>query len=279
MEAFATLLENIPLWAVGMLLLVMFGLAAAFGRWLNARYAAPTDSGDSGLVVSASLGLLALLLGFTVSMAVARYDGRRAATLNEANAIGTFIYRTDLMPTALHRATLAELDHYVAARISVGRMGESSEAVARANKVTAEAAARLWQYMVAVGPEVNDNAIRILLVESVNAMFDAGTSRDAALSNRLPPTLVALLIVFPVASLVLIGYVSGRMVGAHFMASTELIVLLTLVLLLISDLNRPRSGTIMTPIAALLNVQDQLKAAQLRIATRSPLDAGTTTAP
>ena len=76
-----------------------------------------------------------------------------------------------------------------------------------------------------------------------------------------------LLILFPVASLVLIGYSSGDSVGAHFMASTELIVLLTLVLLLIADLNRPRSGTIATPIAPMLDVEAQLKASIARQAS------------
>ena len=87
-----------------------------------------------------------------------------------------------------------------------------------------------------------------------------------ALANRLPPTLVALLILFPVASLVLIGYVSGQLVGAHFLASTELILLLTLVLLLIGDLNRPRSGTISTPQTPLLEVQAQIIAARQSLA-------------
>ena len=104
--------------------------------------------------------------------------------------------------------------------------------------------------------------MRILLVESVNEMFGTAMARDAALANRLPPPLVLLLVVFPIASLMLIGYVSGRMVGARFMASSELILLVTLVLLLIFDLNQPRSGTIATPLAPLLEAEGQLKAAR-----------------
>jgi hypothetical protein len=267
MQEVTRLLESIPLWALGILLFLLFSLAAFCGRWLRVRMAPSKDVGEPGLVVSASLGLLALLLGFTVSMAVARYDGRRAATLNEGNAIGTFLYRTDLMPAELRASTLAQLDRYVSARIAVGRMGESREAVEKARAETAAAAQRMWAYIVEVGPRVPDTAVRLLVVESVNQMFDAATARDAALANTLPGTLVVLLIVFPIASLVLIGYVSGDSVGAHFMASTELILLLTLVLLLIADLNRPRSGTIATPIAPMLDAQDQLKAIMARNAS------------
>lgn len=254
-------LEDVPLTLLGILLFAMFWIAALFGRWLHRR-ATPDKAGDPGLIVSSSLGLLALLLGFTVSMAVARYDGRRAATLEEANAIGTFLYRTDMLPPAARAATLDELDRYVAARIAVGSQGESSEAVEAARAETGKAAQNMWNRLMQVGPQVPDTAIRILLVQSANQMFDMGAARDAALANRLPGTLVVLLILFPVASLVLIGYVSGESVGAHFMASTELILLLTLVLLLIADLNRPRSGTILTPMGPMLDVQAQLKAAR-----------------
>lgn len=264
MESLTRTLESMPLWLLGLSLFALFWLAAYFGRWVRGFSKGEKTGDEPGLIVSASLGLLALLLGFTVSMAVSRYDGRRAATLEEANAIGTFVYRTDLMPPEHRAATLAELDRYVDARIAVGRMGESREVVDAAHQQTSAAAQRMWGYMVKVGPQVPDTAVRMLLVESVNQMFDAATSRDAALGNTLPGTLVVLLILFPVASLALIGYTSGESIGAHFMASTELILLLTLVLLLIADLNRPRSGTIATPIAPMLEVQEQLKASIAR---------------
>ncbi|MCG2842695.1 hypothetical protein L6Q21_17100 [Sandaracinobacter sp. RS1-74] len=264
MQALANALEASPLWLLGPLFFLLFWLAAFAGRWLRNRSAPRDGAGGSepGFIISASLGLLALLLGFTVSMAVSRYDGRRTATLNEANAISTVVYRADLMPPALRATTLAELERYLDARLTVGRMGEDSESVARAHAETAKAAARMWTHIISVGPSVPDTAVRLLVVESVNGMFDAAMVRDAALANRLPPTLVLLLILFPIFSLILIGYVSGRMVGAHFMASTELILLLTLVLMLIADLNRPRSGTIATPLTPLLEVQDQLRAAK-----------------
>jgi hypothetical protein len=267
MQVLINAIDALQLWQLGLGLFGLFWLAAFLGRWIRKRLKPRAAVEDSGLIVSASLGLMALLLGFTVSMAVSRYDGRRAATLEEANAIGTFLYRTDLMPPELRAATRTQLDRYVAARIAVGRMGESRQAVEAARAETSAAAQRMWDYMIAVGPKVPDTAVRILLVESANHMFDMATARDAALGNTLPTTLVVLLLLFPVASLVLIGYTAGDSVGAHFMASTELILLLTLVLLLIADLNRPRSGTIATPIAPMLDVQNQLKASIARQAS------------
>jgi hypothetical protein len=257
-------LDSLPLWQLGLLLFGLFSVAALIGRSLHRERRRDEESGDSSYIISASLGLLALLLGFSVSLAVARYDLRRAANVQEANAIGTFIYRTDLMPEAPRRTTLAELDRYIAARIRVGQMGERPEGVAEAREITNEAAAALWDDVLAARAQVPDQAVQVLIVESANMMFDMAAARDAALANRLPPTLVALLIFFPFASLVLIGYVSGKSMGVHLMASTELILLLTFVLLLIADLNSPRSGTIRIPIDGFLAVQEQLRDARAR---------------
>ncbi|MFN3371662.1 MAG: hypothetical protein ACK4Z0_09060 [Sphingomonadaceae bacterium] len=253
-------LDSQPLWLLGLLLFGLFWLAAFVGRALHRKV--EEGKGDAGLVVSSSLGLLALLLGFTVSMAVSRYDLRRQATLQEANAIGTFLYRTDLMPPELRRQTLAALDGYVEARLRVGRMGEDQAGVEAAKAITRNAAEAMWRNVMVVRTQLPDPAVQLLLVESANMMFDMATARDAALANRLPPTLVLLLIFFPVASLILIGYVSGQSIGVHLMASTELILLLTLVLLLIADLNRPRSGTILTPMVPIEDVAAQLNARQ-----------------
>lgn len=264
MDGIRTSLEFMPLWVIGVGLFVLLSLSAALGRGLHRLTGAPDKDGESGIVVSSSLGLLALLLGFTVSMAVGRFEDRRVATTQEANAIGTFIYRTDLLPPELRRQTLAELDRYVNARLAVARIGERPDGVARAKAITAKAASDMWAQMIAAGAKVPDTAVRILVIESANQMFDMATIRDASLANRLPATLVILLLFFPVASLVLIGYVSGAAKGIHFLASTEMILLLTLVLLLISDLDRPRSGTIVNSQQTMLDVRAQLDAAIAR---------------
>ena len=264
LEAVDTMVGAVPLWLAGPLLFALLWCCAWFGRWLRRRAGDPANGGDSGLIVSSTLGLLALLLGFTVSMAVSRYDARRSATVAEANTIGTLIYRADMLPPAARAAMLDGLKKYTESRIAVGRMRESAAAVEEARARSSSAAQSMWDGIMAVGPSVPDTAVRILIVESANQMFDAGVVRDASLANRLPPTLVVLLLLFPMASLVLVGYVRGEQSGAHLMASSELILLLTLVLLLIADLNRPRSGTIAIPVQPLVDAARQAEGAMRR---------------
>ena len=49
-------------------------------------------------MLTATLTLLALIIGFTFSMAVSRYDLRKNYEEAEANAIGTELLRADLLP-------------------------------------------------------------------------------------------------------------------------------------------------------------------------------------
>jgi hypothetical protein len=55
---------------------------------------------DFGVVQAATLTLLALIIGFILSMAVERYDQRKNYEETEANAIGTEFIRADLLPAA-----------------------------------------------------------------------------------------------------------------------------------------------------------------------------------
>ena len=64
--------------------------------------------GQESYVVSAVLGLLALLLAFTFSLATDRFEARRVLVLEESNAIGTAFLRTQLLGEP-HRARLSQL--------------------------------------------------------------------------------------------------------------------------------------------------------------------------
>src|SRR5271169_6179769 len=54
---------------------------------------------DFDTVLAATLTLLALIIGFSFSMAVSRYDQRKNYEEAEANAISTEYARADLLPT------------------------------------------------------------------------------------------------------------------------------------------------------------------------------------
>lgn len=263
-DAITRALDSLPIWLCGVLLFALLMGGAALGRWLRARGGRDGSPGDASLLVSASLGLLALLLGFTVSMAVSRHEMRRSLLVQEANAIDTMRQRADLMPAASAVAMRDELSRYLDARIRVSRIGEDAGGVARARADSRVASERMWAKIVELRASVPEESVKLLLVEGAGRMFDLASEREAALDSRLPVALLALLLLFPVASAVLLGYAYGRSPGIHGPASTEMILLLTLTLLLILDLDRPRSGMILTSQRPLVELQ------QAELARRAP---------
>src|SRR5258707_5213715 len=67
------------------------------GRHVESKTTEKTKS-EISVVAGSIVGVLGLLLGFTMSMAVDRFEARQQLVLEEANAIATFYFRTQLLP-------------------------------------------------------------------------------------------------------------------------------------------------------------------------------------
>jgi hypothetical protein len=100
---------------------------------------------DTALLDGAILGLLALMIGFTFAMALSRFEGRREAVLNEANAIRTTALRARLLPEPHDAQVVKLLREYVQVRLAIMQRVPSSKeldnAIARANAIQES----LWQ--------------------------------------------------------------------------------------------------------------------------------------
>jgi hypothetical protein len=72
---------------------VTLWLASLTGSWLRRRNPSAGDeqNEDIGVILAATLTLLALIIGFSFSMATNRYDQRKNFEEGEANAIGKLI--------------------------------------------------------------------------------------------------------------------------------------------------------------------------------------------
>src|SRR5271165_627435 len=94
-------------------------LASQFGAVLGRRRPLKDDEReDFGIVQTATLTLLALIIGFSFSMAISRYDLRKSYEESEANAIGTEYVRAGLVPAANAAGVRALLSKYLGLRIS-----------------------------------------------------------------------------------------------------------------------------------------------------------------
>ena len=193
---------------------------------------------------SGMLGLLALIIGFTFAMALSRFEARREAVLNEANAIGTTALRARLLPDPHRAETLKLLREYIQLRLNVIQSGQSlaelSVAVDRSNGIQ-EA---LWLQVKALIVKDSGMVPTGLFIQALNEMIDDQAKRLAALRNRVPN--VVSLGLFGIAAVVagFAGYASGRDTKRTRLPLYIMGLLVTTVILLILDLDRPSSGFI-----------------------------------
>jgi hypothetical protein len=197
---------------------------------------------NASTLESAMLGLLALIIGFSFSMALSRFEARRDAVVNEANAIGTAALRARLLPDPHRTETLKLLREYIQIRLDIVQSGqslaESKTAVDRSNGVQES----LWLQAKALTAKDNGMVPTGLFIQALNEMIDDQAKRLAALRNRVPN--VVLFGLFGIAALVggFAGYASGRDTKRTRMPVYMMGFLVATVILLIFDLDRPNTA-------------------------------------
>jgi hypothetical protein len=100
-------------------------------------------------LTASALGLLALLLAFSLSHALSRYEVRRALVLEEANAIGSTARLATMLPNEPQPAILNLLREYVAVRIGLRRTYDPAK-LERDSAKSRELLSELWRQAVAV---------------------------------------------------------------------------------------------------------------------------------
>ena len=230
-----------PLGGIFVVSLIAILAASEIGRWFGARAAGRGRTGV-GTLESATLGLLALMIGFTFAMALPRFDARRDGVLTEANAIGTTALRARLLPAPHNRETLKLLREYTQLRLAFAqRLPSPQEWAAMMDRSNAIQEA-LWQQVKIVAAKDNSMVPTGLFIQTLNDVIDAQEKRLTAMRNRVPSIVLVALYGTTIVALAFAGYASGlardrARVGVYVMA-----VLVAAVILLIQDLDRPGSG-------------------------------------
>lgn len=239
---------------VALLILIVGGTAAATSlAGARLRDRAESHHTSVGVVQGTLLGLIGLLLAFGLTMAVGRYESRRALLVQEANDIGTTYLRAQLLPEPMRTNALDLLREYGDAAIDLADEVPDDE-VFQERAATMESLQNdLWnEAAMAVAVDPTGTAPR-LFVETLNAMIDTHTDRVASLRNRVPSTVVMLQVAGSAIALGVLGlYLSllGRGVATALIAASVVI----LTLFISFDLDRPHRGMITVPFGPLEDV-------------------------
>jgi hypothetical protein len=222
-------------------------LMLGFSTWVGfsvLRRGRALDEGlmeDFGVVVAATLTLLGLIIGFSFSMAVGRYEQRKSFEEAEANAIGTELVRADLLPPADATKVRALLKRYLDQRILFYTTLDRQE-LPQVNERTAELQKELWS-AVAAPATAQPNTLVGLAVSGMNDVLNSQGYTQAAWWNRIPSAAWALMAVIAICCTLLVGY-GARASKAHAVFLSVLPFVLSIAFMLIADIDSPRGGLI-----------------------------------
>ncbi len=204
------------------------------------------------------LGLLGLLLGFTFSMAMTRYDARRNLVLQEANAIGTTYLRTSFLPEPQRAQVRQLLKEYLDIRVEFYHAKENSAALDLVEKKAASLQREIWSLAVAASPQMMTATIS-LFFESLNEAIDLDASRLHALRTHVPSAVLLLVLIVASVGCCISGFGAGAS-GARSLFPNWLLPLLVAVFItMTADLDQPRHGLIDIDQRPMTDLQKSLR--------------------
>ena len=257
----------------GVLVVVLFALifgATAGGLIAGRRLHDRSDTLREPIAATqaALLGFMALVLAFGLTLAVGRYQDRRATVVEEANAIGTTYLRAQTLAEPIRSRSLGLLVRYTDASI---RLAKSVPDTAAAREALADGAEIQRGAVVTGGsgtrcPPAGCDSVPRLYVDSLNTMIDSQTTRASALNNRVPTAVLVLEVVGAAVAMALLAFYLG-LSGRGFMGVAIASLLVTLMLLVTFDLDRPTRGLITVPATPLTSLRASMA---LRPAAAAP---------
>jgi hypothetical protein len=249
-------LYTIPIGVVAALLVLLVVGALEVGRRLSR--VVPVGDRQFSSISALILALVGLLLAFSFALAAERYAVRRAATVQEANAIGTFWLRTALLPEPVRSEMRTRVRRYLdlhfehrEARIDQARLAKTEADAQRLQR-------ELWSLLTEESRRTPDALSLLLVTPALNTMIDDEASVLAANENRLPDALLMVLLLLVVFASLVIGY------GSHAEKRNlalwgALVIVLGGTLVVLIDMDRPRYGLIRASVAPYVRLRESLQ--------------------
>lgn len=212
-------------------------------------------SRDFEILLGSTLTLLSLIIGFSLSMSINRYDQRKNFEEAEANAIGTEYLRADTLPPADAARVRTLLREYLQLRISFYQTRNKLD-LQKINNRTAQLQDELWS-AVQVLAAAQPNPILGLVLSGMNDVLNSQGYTQAAWWNRTPIGVWGLMATVGIFSCLMIGYISHRATEG-FVRLLILPLILSIAFFLIADVDSPRHGAIRVVPQNLISLSQSL---------------------
>jgi hypothetical protein len=254
-------IANSPLLVFGISAVVLAG-SVWFGNAVLSKYRTKDTetSADLGIIQTATLTLLGLIIGFTFSMAIARYDLRQTYEEAEANAIGTEFLRADLLPNKTAESVKGLLNEYLDQRI-LFYSKQDQETAKQITQRTTELENALWNELLPIA-RTQQSATIALVVSGMNDLINSQGFTQAAWWNRIPNAAWWLMAAIAIGANILVGF-GARNFKRNLGLFMIFPVMIAISFFLIADIDSPRGGVIRIEPRNLIELK------QLMITTKS----------
>jgi len=253
-----------PIVLTGLLLTLALFAAMELGFYLGRRQAARWPEGDTPvgkMVLTTLFALLGLILAFTYSAGVSRYEARKAAAVEESNALGTAFLRADLLREPGRSELRFVLYEYAQTRTyPQGYLYTPAEAQVIIDRTLA-AQALVWPAMRKAAAEDNPVPVVLAVVAAVNNVLDIHNVRLMADFDKLPSVVVWLLVFIACCAIGVLGFNAGLVGRMSRWRMGSLAMVLVYVILMIVDFDRPDDGFIQVDLRAIDVVVAEMGAA------------------
>jgi hypothetical protein len=222
-------------------------LVLSLAAWLGAtrfgklRAEAAKIESEFGVIQAATLTLLGLIVGFTFSMALDRYEQRKDFESAESSAIATAYLRADLLPATDAARLRSLLVAYVDVRVQFYE-ARRPHTIREVDALTAQLQAQLWDTVKAPA-NANPNSVTALAVAAVNDVLSSQSDTQAAWRNRIPFTAWMMMGSIAFFATMLVGVGVER--PQHFPRMLGILpLIISIAFFLIADVESPRLGII-----------------------------------
>ena len=246
--------------AVVVIILLLLSIELGF----RAARRAPANLTDSAkapvlAITGAILGLLALLLGFTFQMSLNRFNQRKELVLKESNAITTAYLRMRLLPEPDRTAVAGLLRAYVQNRLDFFNLREDPGQFQTVLSRSRELQQELWSHAISAVQRDDREVTTGLFIESLNDVIDQHSNRISAMENHVPEPVLLLLVAVAIMSALALGFACGLQNSRHFFTTTMMALLITMVIIVNLDLDRPRRGLIRVGQESMIRLNESIK--------------------
>jgi hypothetical protein len=212
---------------------------------------------DFGVILAATLTLLGLIIGFTFSMAISRYDQRKNYEEAEANAIDTEYVRADILPPADAAKVRALLRNYLDQRVLFYQTRDEHQ-LRQIDAKTAQLQTELWTAVQAAAT-AQPTPLIALAVSGMNDVLNSQGYTQAAWWNRIPIAAWVLMALIAICCNLMVGY-GARRPQAEAIVFLVLPLVVSISFFLIADIDSPRGGVIHVHPQNLVSLSQSLQA-------------------